>query len=123
MKTSQRRISRLAALRSVVGQNKKLHARKRTKNLVAKIRRLKPRKISAEKTPQIQRWPLLCMEYCRTTATRVFRPRRLEPIDDVVDASGQRGYIFRINRGKRCDAQLVSTQFAVRFGIHDAISP
>src|SRR5699024_11534146 len=104
-------------------QSKKLHARKRTKNLVAKIKRLKPRKISTETTSQIQRWPLLCIEYCRTTATRVFRPRRFEPMDDVVDASGQRGHLFRIYRGQRCDAQLVSTQLAVRFGIHDAISP
>src|SRR5699024_1354038 len=110
MKTSQRRISRLAVLRSVGGQSKKLHARKRTKNLVAKIKRLKPRKISTETTSQIQRWPLLCIEYCRTTATRVFRPRRLEPIDDVVDASRQLGHIFWINRVKRCDVQLVSTQ-------------
>jgi hypothetical protein len=56
-----------------------------------------------------------------TRLSRVAVVRELaEPLDDVVDARGQRGHVGRVDGRVERDPQLVASELAVRLGVATA---
>src|SRR5690606_23514597 len=45
-----------------------------------------------------------------------------EPLDDPVDARGERGDVVRLDGREHADAQLVAAQLAVRLDVHDPVA-